>query len=78
MELNDVLGVAIKAKASDIHLKPNQKPIFRLNGGFASGFGGGEATAAPAPAPGDPARKVVDEGFVDKAAAGGDADFERF
>ncbi len=32
MELNDILKVAIKAAASDIHLKAGLPPIFRING----------------------------------------------
>ncbi len=32
MELNDVLGVAIKGGASDIHLKAGLPPMFRING----------------------------------------------
>ncbi len=32
MELNDILKVAIKANASDIHLKAGLPPIFRVNG----------------------------------------------
>ncbi|MGC8580080.1 MAG: type IV pilus twitching motility protein PilT [bacterium] len=32
MELNDILKVAIKANASDIHLKAGLPPIFRING----------------------------------------------
>jgi twitching motility protein PilT len=32
MELNEVLGVAIKGGASDIHLKAGLPPMFRING----------------------------------------------
>jgi len=32
MELNDILKIAIKANASDIHLKAGLPPIFRING----------------------------------------------
>ncbi len=32
MELNDILKVATKANASDIHLKAGLPPIFRING----------------------------------------------
>jgi twitching motility protein PilT len=32
MELNDILAVAIKARASDIHLKAGLPPIFRIDG----------------------------------------------
>lgn len=32
MELNDILGVALKAKASDIHIKPGLPPIYRIDG----------------------------------------------
>jgi twitching motility protein PilT len=32
MELNDILSVALKARASDIHLKAGLPPIFRIDG----------------------------------------------
>ncbi|MCA9553789.1 MAG: type IV pilus twitching motility protein PilT [Myxococcales bacterium] len=32
MELNDILGVAVKGGASDIHLKAGLPPMFRVNG----------------------------------------------
>jgi twitching motility protein PilT len=32
MELNDILGVALKARASDIHIKPGLPPIYRIDG----------------------------------------------
>ena len=32
MELNDILAVALKARASDIHLKAGLPPIFRIDG----------------------------------------------
>lgn len=32
MELNDILKIAIKAKASDIHIKAGLPPIFRIDG----------------------------------------------
>ncbi len=32
MELNDILGIAIKGGASDIHLKAGLPPMFRING----------------------------------------------
>jgi twitching motility protein PilT len=32
MELNEILGVALKAKASDIHLKSGLPPIYRIDG----------------------------------------------
>jgi twitching motility protein PilT len=35
MELNDILKVAIKGNASDIHLKAGLPPMFRLDGSLA-------------------------------------------
>jgi len=32
MELNDILGLALKARASDIHLKAGLPPIYRIDG----------------------------------------------
>ncbi|MBW2187236.1 MAG: type IV pili twitching motility protein PilT, partial [Deltaproteobacteria bacterium] len=32
MELNDILGMAIKANASDIHLKVGLPPVYRIDG----------------------------------------------
>jgi len=32
MELNDILSVALKARASDIHIKPGLPPIYRIDG----------------------------------------------
>ncbi len=32
MELNEILTVALKAKASDIHIKPGLPPIYRIDG----------------------------------------------
>ena len=32
MKLNDILSVALKARASDIHLKAGLPPIFRIDG----------------------------------------------
>ncbi|HKI51483.1 MAG TPA: type IV pili twitching motility protein PilT, partial [Geothermobacteraceae bacterium] len=32
MELNDILALALKAKASDIHLKAGLPPIYRIDG----------------------------------------------
>ena len=32
MELNDILSIAVKGKASDIHLKAGLPPMFRING----------------------------------------------
>ncbi len=32
MDLNEILGVALKAKASDIHIKAGLPPIYRING----------------------------------------------
>ncbi|MEZ4598314.1 MAG: type IV pilus twitching motility protein PilT [Syntrophotaleaceae bacterium] len=32
MELNEILGVALKARASDIHIKPGLPPIYRIDG----------------------------------------------
>ena len=32
MELNDILKIALKGGASDIHLKPGLPPMFRLDG----------------------------------------------
>ena len=32
MELNDILKIALKGGASDIHLKPGLPPLFRVDG----------------------------------------------
>jgi twitching motility protein PilT len=32
MELSDILGMALKARASDIHLKPGLPPVYRIDG----------------------------------------------
>ena len=32
MELNDILGMAIKANASDVHLKVGLPPVYRIDG----------------------------------------------
>ena len=32
MELNEILGVGLKARASDIHLKAGLPPIYRIDG----------------------------------------------
>ncbi len=32
MELNEILGLAVKAKASDIHIKAGLPPVYRING----------------------------------------------
>lgn len=32
MELTDILGMALKARASDIHLKPGLPPVYRIDG----------------------------------------------
>ncbi|RLB75683.1 MAG: type IV pili twitching motility protein PilT, partial [Deltaproteobacteria bacterium] len=32
MNLNDILGVALKSKTSDIHLKAGLSPVFRIDG----------------------------------------------
>ncbi|NIQ93170.1 MAG: type IV pili twitching motility protein PilT, partial [Desulfuromonadales bacterium] len=32
MNLTDILGMALKARASDIHLKPGLPPVYRIDG----------------------------------------------
>ena len=32
MELNEILSLSVKAKASDIHIKAGLPPIYRING----------------------------------------------
>lgn len=34
MELNDILAMAIKAKASDVHIKAGLPPVYRIDGGL--------------------------------------------
>ena len=32
MELTEILGMALKARASDIHIKPGLPPVYRIDG----------------------------------------------
>lgn len=34
MELNEILAMAIKAKASDVHIKAGLPPVYRIDGGL--------------------------------------------
>ena len=45
MELNDILKVAMKGGASDIHLKAGLPPMFRVDGKLRSGTTPGSSRA---------------------------------
>ena len=63
MDINELLKIAVKGKASDIHIKVGMPPIFRVNGALVPLKGGQRVTGEQAE---DYARTMIKEGQWEK------------
>lgn len=63
MDINELLKIAVKGKASDIHIKVGMPPIFRVNGALVPLKGGQRITGEQAA---DYARTMMKEGQWEK------------